>query len=181
MIYHSVAEIYEAIDITRSRLKQRLSELTDEQKSLRAGENGWSAAEIVEHLATVEYGVIRLASKLLSEAETAGAAASDGTLDPPVSFVEQAQSIKDKKLQAPERVHPKGARNIEESFARLDENRRALNDLRPRIEAADVSAPKFPHPFFGDLNLYQWLAMVGMHEARHLRQIEQIVQENQTA
>ena len=181
MIFNSVAEIYEAIDGTRIHLKRRLAELTDEQKSTRADENGWSVAEIVEHLGTVENGVVRIGLKLLSEAENSGALSSDGIFDPPISFVEQARSIKDKKLQAPERVHPKGVQSLEESYAKLDENRRALAELRPRIETTDVSAPKFPHPFFGNLNLYQWLAVVAMHEARHLRQIETILQETSAA
>ena len=30
----------------------------------------------------------------------------------------------------------------------------------------------YPHPTFGPLNLYQWLAFVGIHQSRHRRQIE---------
>jgi hypothetical protein len=180
MIYNSVAEIYEMIDKTRSELKQRLSGLTDEQTDSRGGGgggaagNGWSVAEIVEHLVTVENGVVRLAGKLLAHAETGGVK-SDGLLKPPISFVEQARSIENRKLEAPERVRPRGAQSIHDSLTKLDENRRALNELRPRIEAIDSTATAFPHPFFGNLNLYQWLVMIGMHEARHLQQIEAIL------
>ena len=179
MIYNSVAEIFEAIDKTRNELKQRVSSLTEEQKNSRSGENGWSVSEIVEHLATVESGVVRIAAKLLAKAEADGVK-SDGTLNPPVSFVEQTKSIENRKLQAPERIHPQGAQSLSESLAKLDENRRALSEMRSRIEAVDSTATAFPHPFFGNLNLYEWLAMVGMHEARHLQQIEVILQANES-
>jgi hypothetical protein len=35
----------------------------------------------------------------------------------------------------------------------------------------DAHDARFPHPAWGPLNLYQWLAFVGAHEARHLAQI----------
>jgi hypothetical protein len=178
MIYNSVAEIFEMIDKTRNELKQRVSGLTDEEKNFRAGDNeSWSVAEIVEHLVTVEGGVVKLTAKLLTKAEADGIK-SDGRLDPPVSFVEQAKSIENRKLQAPERIHPQGAQSIDDSLTKLDENRRLLNELRPRIEMTDSSNTAFPHPFFGNINLYQWLVMIGMHEARHLKQIEGILQAN---
>lgn len=179
MIYNSVSEIFQAVDETREKLKNRISTLTEEQKNSRADETGWSVAEIVEHLATVENGVVRITAKLLAQAEAEGASGgvkSDGTLNPPVSFVKQAKSAANRKLVAPERVRPQGGQSISESLAKLDENRRDLKQLRERIEAVDSSNTAFPHPFFGNLNLYQWLAMLGMHEARHLQQIEAILE-----
>lgn len=178
MIYKNVSEIYEAIDKTRSDLKRKVAVLADEQKTARSSEEkSWSVTEILEHLSMVEQGVVRLAAKLLSDAEASGAPVFDGTFAEPVSFATRADSIRDKKLSAPERVHPRGMHTIEETLAKMDENRRTLNELRPRIESIDASAPTFPHPFFGDLNLYEWLAMVAMHEARHLRQIENLLGE----
>lgn len=172
--YNSVGEIYEAIDKTRDALKAKVSGLSDEQANARENGVGWTVAEIVEHLGIVEGGVIQIAGKLVAKAESEERK-SDGTFHTPLSFAEKAATIKDRKLEAPERIHPQGKQTIAESIAKLDENRRALNELRPRIEAADSSDAKFPHPFFGDLNLYEWLVMVGLHERRHLQQIERIL------
>lgn len=182
MIYNSVAEIFEDIDKTRSELKRWISDLNDEQKNTRASENGWTVAQIVEHLAAVENGAVRIAAKLLAKAEASGrVSASNGALNPPVSFIDRAKSIENEKLQAPEIVHPRNARSIEESFRKFDENRRALDEMRSRIEAVDSSNTAFPHPFFGNMNLYEWLALIPMHEARHLKQIEAILRENDSA
>ena len=48
----------------------------------------------------------------------------------------------------------------------------ALLGLRPRIEATDYSHVTYPHPVFGPLNLYQWLAAAEFHECKHLDQIQ---------
>lgn len=174
MIYQTVGEIYAAIDKTRAKLKEKISQLSDEQLNKREDENGWTIAEIVEHLATVENGGLRIAQKLLREADRENVK-WNGVFFEPLSFVEKAGAIKDQKLQAPSMVRPTGAQSIAESLAKLDENRRALSELRPQLEAVDVSARTFPHPIFGALNAYQWLAVVGLHERRHLAQIERII------
>ena len=55
------------------------------------------------------------------------------------------------------------------------ESRAALEQLRPRFASADYSR-LMPHPAFGPLNAAQWLAFVGMHEERHLRQIKRLLE-----
>ncbi|MGI8556072.1 MAG: DinB family protein [Pyrinomonadaceae bacterium] len=174
MNYNNVGEIFEAIETTREKFKQKISTLTDEQTKLRENGQGWMVVEIVEHIGIVESGINLIAAKLLAQAESEGKK-SDGVFNPPILFAEKIASIQDRKLEAPERVHPQGKQTIAESLTKLDENRRALNNFRPRIEAVDLSNATFPHPFLGDLNLYEWLIMTGLHERRHLRQIENIL------
>jgi hypothetical protein len=74
-------------------------------------------------------------------------------------------------------VRPRGGVAVADSLARLRESRAAFEALRPRIERADLSAATYPHPSFGPLNLYQWLAFVGIHEERHLNQIERLLRD----
>ena len=174
MIYNSVTEIYEAIDKTRSKLISTAENLTEEQKKARENEQGWTAPEIIEHLGIVESGLVGMFEKLLSEAESAGLK-SDGTLNPPISFLEIAKAAKDKKFDAPKHVVPQATQSVAESLIKLQENRNKLSELRPRIEVTDLSNSMFPHPAFGNLNLYQWLAFIGLHEYRHLMQIERIL------
>lgn len=177
MIYKNVGELYEAMDKTRDALKQRISALTDEQLARREGEKGWSVAEIVEHLVTVENGGLRITQKLLKDSDSENVS-WNGEFSEPLSFAEQMDSIKELKLEAPQRVHPSGAQSVAESLAKMDENRAALKELRPHLEARNISAETFPHPFFGALTAYQWLAVVGLHERRHLAQIERILAQN---
>ena len=176
MIYNNVGEIFEAIDKSREKLKQAVLNLTEEQQNSRAGGDGWSVAEIVEHVGIVAGGAVQITGKLLAEAESAGIN-SDGNFNPPISFVERIAAMRDKKMQAPDRVHPQAKQTVAESLSKLDETLQSLAKTRPRVEAVDSSNTKFPHPFLGDLNLYQWLIIAGLHERRHLQQIEKILAE----
>ena len=53
--------------------------------------------------------------------------------------------------------------------------RAALEELRPRFAATNLSGVSYPHPAFGPLNLYEWLILLGIHKDRHLRQIEAVL------
>ncbi len=176
MIYKSVAEILEAIDKTRNEVVERVSALPEDAQNFRADGASWSVANIVEHLAKVEGGLVPLVFKLLKEAERENVA-SDGTLNPPLSMAAHAQKVSDTRFEAPERIRPEGKATLAESLARLETSRQTIRNLRPRLEAVDLSNTAFPHPFLGKLNLYEWLVFIGLHEARHLRQIENVLNE----
>jgi hypothetical protein len=170
MNYDSVAEIYEDIDGKRASLLRGVEGLSDEQQSFRASPDSWSVAEIVEHLSMVEGSVARLLGSLLGKAEAAGHARSTDAPFAPVTISEFVEQSRGQKFNAPESARPTGA-PLAESVNRLLETRAAVHNLRPRFESVDGTALRFPHPAFGPLDLYQWLAFIGVHDARHLAQI----------
>jgi len=174
MAYHSVAEILETIDETRGRLYNRVEGLSPAQEKFRPTPDAWSIAEIVEHLAIMEERLSRLFVMMVKKADSAGAqAAGQGfrpfSLD---HFVER--SLKEKYV-APDSVRPSGNPSVEDSLARLRRSRAELHELRPKLEAIDLASMTYPHPAFGPLDLSQWLAFIGVHEDRHLRQIESVM------
>lgn len=171
MTYTSVAEIYELIERTREQFYGRVEGLSDEQAGARPSPDAWSVAEIAEHLALIERGLLRMMKGVLAQAEAAGGAGEmrPFTLD---QHVERART---EKYVAPEIARPKGEARLADSLAHLRRSREELRALRPRIEAADLNATSYPHPAFGPLNVYQWLAFIGVHEARHLRQVEALL------
>jgi hypothetical protein len=57
----------------------------------------------------------------------------------------------------------------------MRESRESLQSFRPRIEQIEGTQLRYPHPFFGSLDLYQWVALIGAHEERHLKQIESLL------
>ncbi len=176
MIYHSVAEIFASIDETRERLKDRLAGLSAKQESFRPASGGWSLAEIVEHLAILESRLLGLITVMVNKAEKAGLRRdSENTQFNPVSLEHIIERSLKEKYNAPETAQPQGGVSVQESLERLRESRASLSALRPRIEAADSSNARYPHPAFGPLNLYEWLVMIGVHEERHLRQIEALM------
>jgi uncharacterized damage-inducible protein DinB len=171
----TINEIYANNDAIREQTKQLVASLTDEQAMhLPEGEK-WTIAHIVEHIAIVQDGMTKISAKLLNEAQSAGKTSADGTVKLSENFTQKAAEAKDLKLEAPERVRPTGNRTIAESLQSMDENRQKLEELRPLFESVECSETKFPHPFMGDLTAHEWLTLVGGHEARHLRQIQNIL------
>lgn len=170
MEFHTVSEILATIDNIRSKLVKTVSILTDQHANFQSAPEKWSAVYLVEHLAKTEESLLKVIEKLLAKAEAENVPAT-GTIEPPVSFSEHLLKASEQKFTAPEFIKPEGAATIGESLARLEKSRYALRVLQPRLEKVDSSNAVYPHPAFGPLNLYQWLAFIGLHEARHLKQI----------
>lgn len=170
----TIADVYAANDKIREQLKEIVENLTDEQSSAVPEEGKWSVAQLVEHIAIVEDGMTRICRKLLNQAKETGKT-SDGSINISGDFLQKAEGARDIKLQAPEMVHPKSNQTITESLAKMEENRKNLDELRPLFESVECSDFKFPHPAFGDLTAHEWLALIGGHEARHIAQIKRIL------
>lgn len=174
MNYQNISEIYDANDKIRARLKETVSDLTDEQANFLPEGEKWSVANLVEHVAIVENGITRICAKLLTEAQAKGAAAG-GEAKISEDFLQKLSWGRTQKFEAPERVHPGGKMTIAESLAKLDENRQKLEDLRPLFESVECSDFKFPHPAFGDMSAHEWFALIGGHEFRHIEQIKKLL------
>lgn len=168
--FNSPAEIFEEMDATRARLDATLARVGERERERGAQAEGWCVAEIVEHLATVEQGVGRLAGMLLQKA-------GEGEAAWPLSLDELAGRARGEKFKAPESIIPRGDVSLADSHARLREARAALLSLRPQVEQGGASGARYPHPIFGPLDIFQWLAVHNFHEERHRRQIERILGE----
>ncbi len=174
MNYQTIADVYAANDKIREKLKEIVENLTDEQLNFLPEGERWTVAQIVEHLSLVEDGMTRISRKLLNEAKENGKT-SDGTVKISEEFFQKAQSSIGQKLEAPDHVHPKSGQTVPESLAKMEENRKRLNELRPLFESVECSDYKFPHPAFGELTAHEWLALIGGHEMRHIEQIKRIL------
>lgn len=176
-MYKNLGDIYEGLQKTREKLIATVETLPPEKQDRRENGEGWSIKEIVEHISLVEAGSLRIAQKLLSKAME-NPLQSNALPEISMEFFGKLESLRERKLQAPERVHPQGKQSLADSLAKLKEDQTILEDLREKLEKIDASAPTFPHPALGDLNVYQWIIMIGLHERRHLMQIERILQSN---
>ena len=186
MMYQSIADIYNFNDEVRRRLVSRVESLSDAQHASRAdAEEAWSIAHIVEHLSMIEPRMVGLLGMLLKQSEkahaTTSAAGADGTSESTNDVAEADGAASSTGAGAyPFKpfsfdLRPPGEASAADSLAKLEASRVALRELRPRLEAADLEAATYPHPVFGPLNIAQWLAFIGLHEGRHLRQIERLL------
>lgn len=185
--YENLADIFASLDACRARLRATVENLNDAQANFRPAVDAWSIAEIVEHLVLIENSLTRAFNVMLARyEESCGANAAHSTSPEDfrasaLKLAEHMTNAADGKIQAPERLRPSGAKTIAQSLAALQESRAALSALRPRFEQTNLCAIEFPHPMFGTLNLAQWIYFIGLHEARHLRQIKSLIQSTEFA
>src|SRR5262245_21122944 len=79
-------------------------------------------------------------------------------------------------VTASEAVQPQGGLDANAAWAALEATRQAFREAilsGDGLALGEVVHPR-PHPVFGVLNLYQWVAFAGGHEARHTAQIREI-------
>lgn len=175
MIYHNVAEIIEEVEAARTRLCQSVGGLSSAQAGFKCTPEAWSVAEILEHLSKSEKFLVKRMRDGLDQAETAGKDKAWLGGFESFSLEVYVEKARHEKYKAPQVLVPAGGFSVPEILLELRASRTDLLSLRPQFEAHDVSNVGFPHPVFGQLNLYQWLAFVGLHEDRHLRQIESVM------
>src|SRR5947207_3184982 len=125
MRYETIADIYSANEIIRRRLLDILDGL--DNGGLAGSDSGaWSIADIVEHLAIVEDGTLKICTKLVSAAKES---AKPGVYFSS-EFIDKLQSPNGAKIEAPERVRPTGEQSLETSLQTLKECRAMFDALR---------------------------------------------------
>ncbi len=172
MVYESLSQIFDEMDETHARFYERAGALSAEEANARPDAGAWSVTEIVEHVSMVESSIVKLVTRLLMKAEAAGEPAREDGSIKPISVEKIVERSQREKYQAPETAHPGGDVPIADSIARLRATRETLEELRPRMEKTELSNVSYPHPAFGPMNPYEWLILIGIHNGRHLKQIE---------
>jgi len=176
MRYESIADIYSANEKFRERFTATVSALDPEEATALPDGEKWSIQQIVEHVSMVDFGISRICEKLLDGAKSEGKT-SDGSFALSEKFGQRAAEIAVLKVEAPDRVQPTGDVAIAEALERMNASHEALGNLLQDFEQYDLSEPKFPHPFFGDLTAGEWLVMAGLHQQRHTNQIERLLEQ----
>lgn len=135
----------------------------------RANSGNWSIMDVLEHLQLVDQLVLRVIKDALSK--------------PPVTDQIQANPMetaldRTNKLNAPESLTPKGVlRNLDDAHQQLAVSREQLLSFVSLIDTDVLRSHGATHPRFGMLSAEQWLQFVGLHERRHIAQIEEMKDE----
>lgn len=167
----------ESISRDRLGLRESVEPLEREQTDFRPEPGSWSIDDVLHHLALAEEASAKLMAFLLERARTDS---SGPDPDPNRSVVRSIDSIlegvagADGKASAPDRVTPRSKVEAPLTLARLESARSRILESLEALSAFDGRNLTYRHPFFGELDLYQWLLISGWHERRHTRQIERI-------
>jgi hypothetical protein len=157
---------------SRQGFLKAIEGLTPAQWTFKAAPDRWSIQECAEHIVTVEQVVENqvIAKALTGPREPLRRAEvkfTDG-------FLIAALPDRSHKAQAPEMVAPKGRLATREAVLEaFGANRKALEG---QLEGSPLDwRTRFgTHPFFGALDLYQWVLIASGHTARHTLQIEEV-------
>jgi uncharacterized damage-inducible protein DinB len=169
-----LAEIVRYVDDRRAELESAAGRLPYERWSEQPASDEWSVAQVFDHLQMTESGIARLLAKRIARAKEAGVGPerSDESVLRALDFF---PVVDGPKRQAPQIVAPRADARAPDVHDAL---RRSRADLHAALRDGDglaLDEITATHPALGVINLYQWVLFVGQHEARHTRQVEEIV------
>jgi DinB family protein len=167
-----LAETMTFVEGKRRELLGSLKGVEGDRLCQRAKPDGWSVAEIIDHLRMVESGVARLITKRVGEAREAGLGQEESTSPVMPSFERHSEMLANAVLQSPAAVRPRADVDINEALDGLDSSREALRAAVLSADGLSLGEIRHNHPVLGELDLYQWLIFLGQHEGRHKNQIE---------
>lgn len=156
---------------TKNLLEKEFSALTDEQLKFRPAPDKWSIAEIVEHIALAENGIIQVTQSALK-----GPADSLKRSQITVTDLDIKNRLTNRatKVQSPEIIKPTGkfpsAAVAYQAFA----SRRVATIEYIATTDDDLLHHFWQHPATGIIDLYQTILLIAAHSERHILQIMEV-------
>ena len=117
----------------------------------------WSVAQVVEHLAIVEQRISRLIAIRIVDAKAKGLAAETQTSSVLATFDSGRVTDRTTRFVNPNAI-PTGSLDVDLGLAALDAARRDLKAAAMTGDGFDLSGTTAPHPVFGQLSMYEWIA-----------------------
>ncbi|MGJ3193331.1 DinB family protein [Peribacillus frigoritolerans] len=149
----------------REELLNAVNGLSDEQLNAQPETGRWSIIQVLDHLYLMERAITKSISDKLKSDESIPA------VDKPIELTLNRVV----KVEAPPFVTPSESyQTLSEVKDKLSESRKAFVHVVDHAKEIDLEQKSFPHPLFKDLSLKQWIPFVGLHEKRHLFQIEEL-------
>ncbi|MEK5068438.1 DinB family protein [Sporosarcina sp. FSL K6-1508] len=149
----------------REAVLRSVENLSDEQLNEQVEEGRWSIMQVLNHLYLMERAIVHTLSNQLANGE------NKTTVDKPIQFTTDRST----KVLAPSFATPSddfiALTNMKSNLTTSREN---LNTLVASADKTLLAQRTYPHPVFGDLSLEQWIPFIGLHEKRHLAQIEEV-------
>ncbi|SDI42678.1 DinB family protein [Natribacillus halophilus] len=156
------------IEDARKEVLAGVEDLTDEQLNREVEEGRWTIAQVLEHLFLIEKEMTRTIEKELAKEDNEPARKKK-----PIELTLERSGA---EREAPEPFQPTSEfMTLAEIKERLDHSRATLMKALHVVEDdAILSQKSAKHPAFGTMDLEQWIEFIGLHERRHLKQIEEL-------
>ncbi len=157
----------------REGLRAAVQSVPEPQRETVPPDGGWSVAQVIQHLVHTD----RRFGQLLTQAtaQLKGHLGDDYDVD---AFLQsrKLRAVLDRtfKVEAWEAIRPTEDWDAQHAWRLLEAERSGLLELIRATDGLPLGAAHHPHRILGELNLYEWIAFLGTHEARHAAQIREI-------
>jgi hypothetical protein len=180
-LHPRIEELLELLEETRGALLTAVAEVPAPYREARPADGGWTLGEIVDHVGKVETGTARLLVKRVGEARAQGHASETETSSVFAGF--DTRRLRDRSLpiDAPPMVVPRAGASLREGLDALAVSRAALRAVLAEASGLALGTIVHTHPVLGPLNLYQWVIVLAMHDARHAEQVRELGRELSSA
>ena len=172
-----LAELIEHLAVQRRILLEAAAAVPSEIWQTRPADDRWSVSEIFEHLYRVERGAGAILAKRIAKARAEGHPAETETTSV-MGILDGFQvSHLNRRLVAPELVTPTENPDRETAESQLAESRAALLSAIASGDGLALGEIRHTHLRLGELDLYQWILLVGEHEKRHTGQLRDVARQ----
>jgi hypothetical protein len=169
---HSITrELLTHFDEQRAVLKSAFESVPEQMRNRPPAPERWSAANVVEHLSIVEARIAKILSERIAEVPGGlGAETINGPILPTIDY----KRVHDRtnRVKAPEGAIPTGL-DPASAWAALEKSGAMLLAVLTDNDGLALSTISHPHPRFGVMSAYEWVAFLGAHEVRHAAQIRE--------
>jgi hypothetical protein len=168
-----IEQLIEHLARQRALLQEAVQSVPEALRETNPSTGGWSTAQVIQHLVLTD----RRFGQLLQQAmaQLAGHGADHYDVD---AFLQsrKLQAVLDRsfKVEAWEAIRPTENWDARQAWQHLETERARLLELIRSTQGMPLGAARHPHRILGELNLYEWIAFLGTHEARHAQQIREI-------
>lgn len=150
---------------TRRMILSEIEMLTDTEINTKPRRDKWSIMQVLHHLHLVEQSVTSAIVYALHKNERKVVPLQDlqATLD------------RTRKREASQQMQPTETLMKKAQMIQLLQSSREklLNVLHSIVNEKELFERSLKHPVFDELNLYQWVQFLDLHEQRHLTQLKE--------
>jgi len=167
-ITKAVEHIVGKLAVAQQRLLRAADAIPEElwRVSPRAG--AWSGAEVIAHVMGIERAVIGAADRVLQKQPRHIPLRKRFGL--PVKLTE----FRVVRLKTPIPLDAGLLGGKESMLAEMREVRGRTIAFIDETKTRDLRAYRWPHPFLGSLNTYEWFSLLASHQIRHEKQMREI-------
>ncbi|HXE75595.1 MAG TPA: DinB family protein [Candidatus Xenobia bacterium] len=160
--------IVDRLSQTRAKLLAVVEPVPPDRWRQQPPQGGWSAAEVIAHLTMVEQAILGGAERVLQKEPAPLPLWKRFHIPPKVS------EWRTFKRETPIPLDPSLLDEKQVMLDRFAASRARILAFIDANRGRDLSRWRYPHPFFGSLNLYSWLKNIYHHEIRHTKQLREI-------